>query len=326
MSDRFVVISGCSGGGKSTLLAELQARGRAVAAEPGRRIVQAEQARGGRALPWIDLAAFARRAMETALEDRREASRGEGWVFFDRALVDAACALEQATGEPATDALKSRHRYHRRVFLAPPWPEIYVADPERRHGLDAAVAEYERLARAYPALGYETILLPKTTPAERADFVLETLGAAPSALAIRPGRAEERTALGALKLRASLAWGDFVEELRALPEVGEVSAEQAERAFVAELDGRLVGFGVVLADGHGRAELDDLFVEPDRWGLGVGRRLVEEALRRAARVGAQSLHVVAGRNAQGFYEALGFERVGEVQTQFEIALAMRRLL
>jgi predicted ATPase len=38
--DRFVVISGCSGGGKSTLLAELARRGHAVVEEPGRRIVQ----------------------------------------------------------------------------------------------------------------------------------------------------------------------------------------------------------------------------------------------------------------------------------------------
>ena len=38
--DRFVVISGCSGGGKSTLLAESGRRGYAVVEEPGRRIVQ----------------------------------------------------------------------------------------------------------------------------------------------------------------------------------------------------------------------------------------------------------------------------------------------
>ena len=40
--DRFVVISGCSGGGKSTLLAELGRRGHAFVEEPGRRIVKEE--------------------------------------------------------------------------------------------------------------------------------------------------------------------------------------------------------------------------------------------------------------------------------------------
>jgi hypothetical protein len=38
--DRFVVISGCSSGGKSTLIAELGKRGYAVVDEPGRRIVK----------------------------------------------------------------------------------------------------------------------------------------------------------------------------------------------------------------------------------------------------------------------------------------------
>jgi predicted ATPase len=40
--NRFVVISGCSGGGKSTLLIELGQRGYATVEEPGRRIVKDE--------------------------------------------------------------------------------------------------------------------------------------------------------------------------------------------------------------------------------------------------------------------------------------------
>jgi AAA domain len=41
--NRFVVISGCSGGGKSTLLIELGRRGYATVEEPGRRIVKEER-------------------------------------------------------------------------------------------------------------------------------------------------------------------------------------------------------------------------------------------------------------------------------------------
>jgi predicted ATPase len=97
-------------------------------------------AREGLALPgkW-GRAAFARRAIQLALADRSAAAdRPAGWVFFDRGLIDAAAALEHLTGEPALDALGPAHRYHRRVFLAPPWPEIYLTDPERRHGFDDA--------------------------------------------------------------------------------------------------------------------------------------------------------------------------------------------
>ena len=176
---RFVVISGCSGGGKSTLLEELACRGHATVAEPGRRIVRAETARGGAALPWVDPTAFARRAIEMALEDRKAAKRCEGWVFFDRGLVDAAAALEFATGAPALERYGRAHRYHPRVFLTPPWPEIYAHDAERRHDLVAASAEYARLLEAYPRLGYEAVILPKVSVAECADFVLRCLAQDP---------------------------------------------------------------------------------------------------------------------------------------------------
>jgi|SRR5215472_15554657 len=175
-SDRFVVISGCSSGGKSTLLAELGRRGYATVEEPGRRIVRHELAIEGSALPWVNGAAFARRAIELAIADRRAAAdRPTGWVFFDRGLVDAAAALQHLTGEKTLDTLGQKYRYHRRVFLAPPWPEIYVTDPERRHGLDKAIAEYHRLIFVYPSLGYEVIVLPKASVAQRAEFVLRTL-------------------------------------------------------------------------------------------------------------------------------------------------------
>lgn len=175
MSNRFIVLSGCSGGGKSTLLEELRRRGHATVDEPGRRIVQEELAMGGSALPWIDLAAFARRAIDLALADRAAMQGYDGLVFFDRGLIDAAVAFEASGGEPVLDALAAAHRYNDRVFLTPPWPDIYAGDAERRHGFDAALEEYARLERAYPRLGYETVILPKVSVAERADFVLAWL-------------------------------------------------------------------------------------------------------------------------------------------------------
>lgn len=175
MSEQFVLITGCSGGGKSTLLAELQARGHHGFEEPGRRIVKQELEADGAALPWVDPLAFSQRAIEMALADREAAKIHSGWVFFDRGLIDAAAALEDATGQPVLAALDALHRYHRRVFMAPPWPEIYETDAERRHGFEAGLPEYYRLEKALPALGYEVIPLPKTTVAARADFVLATL-------------------------------------------------------------------------------------------------------------------------------------------------------
>jgi predicted ATPase len=172
--DRFVVISGCSGGGKSTLLFELQRRGYAVAEEPGRRIIAEELRSSGQALPWNNLAAFAERAVEMSLHDRTRARKMSGVVFFDRGLIDAAAALEHATGR-STLRTYSSERYNPRIFMVPPWPEIHAHDAERRHGLQEAIEEYERLLVAFSSLGYTIEVLPKVGVSQRADNIIQSL-------------------------------------------------------------------------------------------------------------------------------------------------------
>src|SRR3546814_214404 len=98
-----------------------------------------------------------------------------GPVFFDRGLIDAAAALEFATGRPVLQKF-APERFNRRVFMTPPWPEIYVTDADRRHGLEEATEEFERLLAAYSALDYDVQLLPKVPVAERADLIVEALG------------------------------------------------------------------------------------------------------------------------------------------------------
>ncbi len=163
------MISGCSGGGKSTLLAELAKRGYATVAEPGRRILAEERAGDGRALPWTNPAAFALRAILMSISDHEAA---EGLTFFDRGTVDAAVAL-RASGQPTPAAVRS-HRYDC-VFLAPPWPEIYENDADRRHSLEKALSDYVRVRQAYLDAGYDPIMLPRVTVEGRADFILAEL-------------------------------------------------------------------------------------------------------------------------------------------------------
>ncbi|MBU3077324.1 AAA family ATPase [Sphingomonas quercus] len=166
----FVMISGCSGGGKSTLLEELARRGHAVVAEPGRRIIAEERERNGDAFPWVDAAAFARRALAMSIADH-EAARG--LTFFDRGVVDASVAIVATGGQRPAHIIATR-RYDR-LFIAPPWPEIYVNDADRRHSLEKALRDYERVRDAYVDAGYDPVILPRDTVTARADFILATL-------------------------------------------------------------------------------------------------------------------------------------------------------
>ncbi|MEO1677444.1 MAG: AAA family ATPase [Pseudomonadota bacterium] len=176
MPSRFVLITGCSGGGKSTLLAELASRGHAVVVEPGRRIVAEERAGSGAALPWVDATAFAARALDVARADLARAEGLPGTVFFDRGAIDAASGLAHLTGRSLAEVLGGPSPYARAVFLAPPWPEIFVQDEDRQHGLAEAEAEYARLGVALRALGHTVHDLPKVSVADRARFVLDRLG------------------------------------------------------------------------------------------------------------------------------------------------------
>ena len=166
----FVMISGCSGGGKSALLSELARRGLNVVAEPGRRIIAEEREGDGSALPWIDAGAFARRALAMSVADHEQA---QGLTFFDRGVVDAAVAMRASKGGDPTRAVAT-HRYDA-LFLAPPWPEIYENDADRRHSLETALRDYERVRQTYLDAGYEPVVLPRDTVVARADFILERL-------------------------------------------------------------------------------------------------------------------------------------------------------
>ena len=166
-----ILITGCSGGGKSTLLDELERRGHAVVREPGRRLIAAG------ITPWGDLPGFL-----TAIADMARADLG--WhadatrpVFYDRGLIDALAGLERNGGPTVSEALGADRPYAGGVFLAPPWPEIYAQDSMRRHDFDAAGAEYDHLASLLPALGYQPVKLPFASVEKRADFVLASLTA-----------------------------------------------------------------------------------------------------------------------------------------------------
>ncbi len=167
-----ILITGCSGGGKTTLIEELAARGLRTVAEPGRRLITQG------ITPWDDAEAFLRAAAEMAMADLAEHAAIDGPVFYDRGLIDALAGLECTIGAMAADALGDERPYAGGVFLAPPWPEFYAEDSMRRHDFDAARDEYEHLAELLPKLGYSPLTLPKLPVGDRADFVLRKLAVA----------------------------------------------------------------------------------------------------------------------------------------------------
>jgi predicted ATPase len=173
----FVVLSGCSGAGKSSLLAELGRRSFPIYEEPGRQVVKEQLYIGGDALPWGNWSQFLELTISRSIHHMVTAARRDQLSFFDRGIVDQVSGLEHR-GLPIPEHLAAaveRFRYHEKVFMMPPWPEIFSNDDERKHSFEDALASYEAQLRTYERFGYQIIFVPKLDVSARADFVLSQL-------------------------------------------------------------------------------------------------------------------------------------------------------
>jgi len=123
-----------------------------------------------------------------------------------------------------------------------------------------------------------------------------------------------------LQRRASLELKEYRNQLLANPDAIHLPPAQIAngQVIVAELDGEVAGFAALVG-----GELDGLFVEPDLWGGGIGRALINAAAHEARRKGL-TLTVIANPGARRFYESCGFGIEGETQTRFGPALKMSR--
>ncbi|MEV0599904.1 AAA family ATPase [Streptomyces sp. NPDC050315] len=180
-ADRFVVVTGGPGAGKSTLIDRLAAAGYARSEEAGRGVIRDQMAIGGRGLPWADRELFAELMLCWELRSYRIAAKpsasGEpatGPVFSDRGVPDIVGYLRlQGLPVPAhVHAAAQAYRYHRRVYVAPFWPEIYAADAERKQSPEEAERTYHVMVETYAEYGYEPVELARVPVEERVRDVL----------------------------------------------------------------------------------------------------------------------------------------------------------
>jgi len=100
--------------------------------------------------------------------------------------------------------------------------------------------------------------------------------------------------------------------------------EQPDGVFVAEIDGQVVGFAMVMYRAWlNIAYLDYIQVKTEWMNKGAGHRLIEKCINWAAAKGARILYTETGRNndtAITFYQAHGFQITGYIPDYYQASL------
>jgi GNAT superfamily N-acetyltransferase len=136
------------------------------------------------------------------------------------------------------------------------------------------------------------------------------------ALCIRPALTDEADLLTAVVWRSKAYWGyDAAFMAWARPQM-VITADDvaAGGVYAALLDERIVGVLRLTTRGE-VGWLEDLFVEPDCMGRGIGRALFAFIVDAARAAGLTRLEFESDPNAEGFYLALGAVRIGTVENR-----------
>ncbi|MCT7313822.1 AAA family ATPase [Ralstonia sp. CHL-2022] len=173
--EQFYVITGASGAGKSTLLKALAERGYSVMPEAALSIVREQEECGGTLLPGTDLQAFMNEVVARNIHAHEAAKSLRRPVFFDRGIPECIghMALLNLDISPAYIEESRARRYANTVFVAEPWPEIYVCDQWRRAPFARAARSFEPTVLPYVKQGYTTCVLPKVPVEQRVAFILD---------------------------------------------------------------------------------------------------------------------------------------------------------
>jgi len=179
MHNNLFVITGGPGVGKTTLIHELSNAGFTVVEEDARKIIQAQMFADGEALPWKNKTLYAKLMLEAAIEAYQgiKEKQPSTPVFFDRGILDAICYryMENIPIPSAIKTLALEHPYATKVFILPPWKEIYQTDNERKQTWQEAMSTFEKMRETYLDYGYEVIEVPKAGVKTRRRFIEKLL-------------------------------------------------------------------------------------------------------------------------------------------------------
>lgn len=170
------IITGGPGAGKTTLLNALEADGYKTIPEAARSIIREELEKNGDALPWKNKQFYTDKMIAVSILDYNRARENQTneICFFDRGILDAVCYADMINYKLSAEIIKKvvNCSYNTKVFILPPWKEVYQTDNERKQDWKEAKHTYLEMKSTYKRFGYEVINVPIGNIDERKEFVL----------------------------------------------------------------------------------------------------------------------------------------------------------
>ena len=174
---QIVVIIGGPGSGKTTLIDRLTQIGHCCYPEVSREVTLEAKKNGIEQLFLENPLLFSELLLEGRKRQFREAQEEpHDVVFIDRGIPDVLAYMHYiGDAYPAAfDQACHEHKYSK-IFLLPPWEEIYESDNERYENWEQAKLIHEHLVETYSKYGYDLLEVPKDTVENRIAFMLERL-------------------------------------------------------------------------------------------------------------------------------------------------------
>ncbi len=170
------VITGGPGFGKTALIEKLRQLGFQTGEETARQIIMQQLEIQGDILPWKNSSKFEKLVMNRRIEFLNQIEI-QDIAFSDRGLPDQA-GFSRYKGKDVSKELASAillNRYAKKVFVTPPWSQIYKNDPIRTETFEEAKKIHQCVVEAYLDNGYELFDLPLTTLDSRIEFIFKLL-------------------------------------------------------------------------------------------------------------------------------------------------------
>lgn len=169
-----VVITGGPATGKTSLVNTLQKKGYTTFKEVAREVIKEQLSLNSNKVPWDDVSGFSKLVLQEQIQDFEKAN--DHLTFYDRGIPDIIGYMnhggQKLFGELISHAEKLRYS---KIFILPPWQEIYAIDNERRENFEEATQLFTKINNAYSSLKYEPIVVPKLKIDERIQFVLDNI-------------------------------------------------------------------------------------------------------------------------------------------------------